>query len=119
MPNWVEEYIQEVGPPLEFKQFAQNATTQNIWVNGMPIGIIVYTTLGNTLSIHTMWIKPKFRNNFKRACRYLATWIKEEGFTKVELIADMRVCTLIERYLKLQPKQKIYLTDVDNILEVL
>ena len=119
MSDWIEEYKKEVGPPLQFEQFARNASTQNIWVDSVLIGIAVYTTLADTLSIHVMWIKKEHRNKFKEACKYLATWIKEEGFTQVELIADMRVSKLIERHIKLLPKQKIYLTDVDNILEVL
>ena len=119
MPDWIDDYIKEVGPPAEFRHFALTTATTNIWVDNKPIGIIVYTITGEVLSVHTMWIKPRFRNNFKEACRYLATWVKEEGFTKVELIADLKVCNLVERVLKVKPKQRIYLTDVNHLMEVL
>tara|TARA_Y100000593_G_C4290876_1_gene328168 strand:+ start:543 stop:902 length:360 start_codon:yes stop_codon:yes gene_type:complete len=119
MPDWIEDYIQEVGPPLEFRQFAQNATSENIWVNGAPIGIFVYTVCGDTISIHTLWIKKKYRGCFKQACRYMVQWIKEEGYVHVELIADLKVCNLVERVLKIKHKQRIYLTDVNHLMEVL
>jgi hypothetical protein len=117
--NWIKEYQEEVGPPFEFEQFARNATSENIWVGGKPIGIFVYTNTTEVCSIHIVWIKPQFRNQFKEACRYIATWVKTEGYKKIELIADIKVTNWIERYLKLKPYQKVYLTDVDNILEVL
>lgn len=119
MQNWIDDYIQEVGPPLEFEHFAKNATSENIFVNGIPIGIFVYTVLGDTISIHIMWIKKKYRGNFREACKYMIKWIKSEGYTHIELIADLKACNLLERILKVQPKQKIYLTDVNHIMEVL
>lgn len=119
MPDWIDDYIKEVGPPAEFRHFALTTATTNIWVDNKPIGIIVYTITGEVLSVHTMWIKPKFRNNFRKACKYLCKWIKEQDCTKVEIICDMKATTLVERYLKVKPVQKIYLEDVDNILEVL
>ena len=116
---WLDEYIREVGPPLEFRQFAEGASTQNIWIDNVAVGLIVYTVLNDTVSIHAIWVHPQHRNRLKEACRYLATWVKDEGFKKIELIADMRVCSWLERYLKLTPKQKIYITDADSVLEEL
>ena len=78
-----------------------------------------YYDLNDTVSIHAIWVHPHHRNKFKQACRYLATWVKDEGFKKIELIADMRVAHWLERYLKLIPKQKIYITDADSVLEEL
>lgn len=119
MSDWIEEYKREVGPPFEFDQFARNASTQNIWVDGVPIGIIVYTTTVDTLSIHIMWIKKEYRNQLRESCRYLANWIKDEGFKYVEIIADLRVAKWLERHLKLEVKQKIYETDVNNLIDIL
>ena len=49
----------------------------------------------------------------------MVQWIKEEGYVQVELIADLKVCNLVERVLKVKPKQRIYLTDVNHLMEVL
>jgi hypothetical protein len=117
--NWIEEYIKEVGPPADFRAFAKNASSQNIWIDGVAVGIIVYTVLSNTISIHAIWVQKAHRNQFKEACKYLASWIQEEGFEGIELIADMNVCHWLERYLKLKPKQKIYITDARSVLEEL
>jgi|TARA_R110002051_G_scaffold28626_2_gene67734 hypothetical protein len=118
--NWIEEYKKEVGPPLEFDQFAENADTQNIWVDGVCIGIIVYTTTMDTISIHVMWVKKEYRNQLKEACRYLANWIKDEQmYNFVEIIADLRVAKWLERYLKLKVKQKIYEVDINKLVSVL
>ena len=51
--------------------------------------------------------------------KYMAEWSIEEGYREVELIVDTRACPIVERYLKLKPVQKIYLTKIDRILEVL
>jgi hypothetical protein len=119
LSDWIEEYKKEVGPPFEFEQFARTAATQNIWVNGKPIGIVVYTETFDTISIHVMWIKKEYRNQLKESCHYLAKWIKEEGFNFVEIIADLRVAKWLERHLKLEVKQKIYETDVNTLIDIL
>ena len=119
MQEWIKEYIKEVGPPIEFKQFALTTANELIWLDGKAIGVFIYTISGDVLTVHTMWIKPKYRNNFRKACKYLCKWIKEKDCTKVEIICDMKATRLVERYLKIKPVQKIYIEDVDNILEVL
>ena len=119
MSNWIKEYQEEVGPPFEFEQFARNATSENIWVGGKPIGIFVYTEQEDIMTIHILWIKKNHRHKFRKAAKYIASFAKDAGYKRVELITDLRVCQLIERYLKLKPVQKIYLEERERILELL
>ena len=118
--SWIDDYNREAKPCVDVKEFINtNGVTQNIWVDNVPIGIFVYTFCIDTISIHIVWIKPKYRNKIKEAMKYMAEWSIEEGYREVELIVDTRACPIVERYLKLKPVQKIYLTKIDRILEVL
>ena len=120
MQSWIDEYLTEVEPNVEMQDFVRNySVTENIWVDNKHIGIFVYTTNLDIITIHVLWIKQQYRHTFRQASKYILEFAKQKGYRKIELVSDLRVCQLVERYLKLKPVQKIYLEEVDKILEVL
>ena len=120
MQSWIDDYLKEVEPNVEMQDFVRNySVTENIWVDNKHIGIFVYTTNLDIITIHVLWIKQQYRHTFRQASKYILEFAKQKGYRKIELVSDLRVCQLVERYLKLKPVQKIYLEEVDKILEVL
>ena len=120
MQSWIKEYTKEASPCLDITPFVeQNSTTENICLGTQHVGIFVYTVNQDICTIHIMWIKQKHRHKFRQAAKYIAEFVKRAGYKRVELVTDLRVCQLVERYLKLKPVQKIYLEEIDRILEVL
>ena len=118
--SWIDEYTREAKPCLDVTPFVtQTGISENVWVDNKPIGIFVYTVQEDIMSVHILWIKQNYRHKFRQAAKYIASFAKDEGYKRIEMITDLRVCQLVERYLKVQPVQKIYLEEVDRILEVL
>ncbi len=120
LQDWIDEYTREAKPCLDVTPFVtKTGISENVWVDNKPIGIFVYTEQEDIMTIHILWIKKNHRHKFRKAAKYIASFAKDAGYKRVELITDLRVCQLIERYLKLKPVQKIYLEEIDRILEVL
>ena len=66
------------------QDFVRNySVTENIWVDNKHIGIFVYTTNLDIITIHVLWIKQKYRHTFRQVSKYILEFAKQKGYKNI------------------------------------